>query len=597
MATPPPRERPSIPDVKAALQRFAQDKDFPQTFLLTGSWGVGKTHLWRQVLADAKAANRCAREKYAYCSLFGLESIALVRDRIFSALTDITGNRATEADSVERVVRNFSSVNDALVPEGQSKSKLATIWNGLTSRWKKVPEWAVRFPALSSYEPLVRAATFAFVKDAIICIDDLERKSTSLVFRDILGFVSSLREERRCKVIVIANEDMLNDEERKTLQELREKVFDLVVTFDPPNDYAQEIAIPADAQFRDEWIKRTNYVNLTNIRILRRIFSLSLQLTSLLEGAPEEMRRSCIASLVLIGACHFQPSADLPPMNLMFLPGGGAYSSKADAKELRKKWAEFLMGYGWNSADELDHTLLQFIESGCIHEKNLRQCVQLSKRLHEEGKRREALGKPWDLFWGSFADDEGSVVKSFLDTHYEHSLFLSPMNLDGAVRLLRELGYSEDADKLIAHYIDSRKGDRDALDLREYAFWREIRDAPLVAAFDAAFNAVPVAKDLAEVLLRMGKTHGWNISDSVFMRTVTVDQFEKVFREVKGEDLNTVIKSAVEYSGGTDEDRAVSGRAMEALVRIGKSSKLNRSRVLRYGVSVPEEAGDQGGGG
>ena len=49
----------------------------------------------------------------------------------------------------------------------------------------------------------------------------------------------------------IAFQSTLDEDDQKTLRELREKVFEIVVTFEPPNDYAQGIAIPADAEFRD----------------------------------------------------------------------------------------------------------------------------------------------------------------------------------------------------------------------------------------------------------------------------------------------------------------------------------------------------------
>lgn len=591
-------ERPTIADVRTAVQRFTESPDFPQTFLLTGAWGVGKTHLWRQILADAVRTKRCARPKYSYCSLFGLESVALVRDKIFSGLTDTVASRPTGPETVEDVFKNFAGVNDALGRVSEGARALAAKGSGLLVRWglRRAPEWAMRFPALAAYEPLVRAATFAFVKDAIICIDDLERRSAQLSLRDVLGFVSFLREERRCKVIVIANEDTLDEDDKETLRELREKVFEIVVTLDPPNDYAQEIAIPADAAFRDEWMNRASYLDLTNIRILRRIVALHKQLEPLLEGAPETARRNCISSLLLIGTRHFQHDAELPPMDLIFQTGAFRIVTEDGPKNERKRWSEFLTDYGWYSPDELDYTLLQFVESGCINEMKVRQFVELSRRRHEEEKRHEELSSPWAMFRGSFDDNEAELVKAFIDTHTEHSLYLSPMNLDSAVRRLRDLGASAEADKLINHYIESRKDDKDVLDLEKYAFWREVRDERLIAAFQARFKAIPINKDLPEVLLRMERTQGWGISDSEFLRTITVDQFEEAFRKASGDDLGAMIKSALHYGGPTAEDRAVSANATEALVRIGKTSRLNRARVLRHGVSIPE-GGDEAGHG
>ena len=51
-----------------------------KVLLLTGGWGAGKTHQWKQALQRAAVAG--TRPRYAYVSLFGLTSLAEVRKRV-----------------------------------------------------------------------------------------------------------------------------------------------------------------------------------------------------------------------------------------------------------------------------------------------------------------------------------------------------------------------------------------------------------------------------------------------------------------------------------------------------------------------------------
>ncbi|GAF54997.1 hypothetical protein JCM18901_613 [Psychrobacter sp. JCM 18901] len=56
------------------------DTDIPCAIALTGEWGVGKTHLWDE-LRD-KNEEVFSGKKYAYVSLFGLDSLASLKSAI-----------------------------------------------------------------------------------------------------------------------------------------------------------------------------------------------------------------------------------------------------------------------------------------------------------------------------------------------------------------------------------------------------------------------------------------------------------------------------------------------------------------------------------
>jgi hypothetical protein len=72
---------------------------------------------------------------------------------------------------------------------------------------------------------LARAVLSSFVGNTLVCIDDFERKSPSVTVNEIMGTIAQLRDARKCKVVVIINEDSLDKTQREEFQRFSEKVF------------------------------------------------------------------------------------------------------------------------------------------------------------------------------------------------------------------------------------------------------------------------------------------------------------------------------------------------------------------------------------
>jgi hypothetical protein len=90
----------------------------------------------------------------------------------------------------------------------------------------------------------VRTISFLTVSNQIICIDDIERKGQNLRTQDVLGLVSQLRERRKCKVVLILNENELDDPDKKQLARYHEKVIDSSLLFAPTAQDCVDIALP-----------------------------------------------------------------------------------------------------------------------------------------------------------------------------------------------------------------------------------------------------------------------------------------------------------------------------------------------------------------
>jgi hypothetical protein len=74
---------------------------------------------------------------------------------------------------------------------------------------------------------------------------------------------------------------------------------------------------------------------------------------------------------------------------------------------------------------------------------------------------------------------------------------------------------------------------------------------------------------------------------------MSADDLYQLFKNHKGDDLGRVVRTCLQFeqiNGTSDEERSISAKAKEALLRIGKESRINRRRVKKFGMQVEEEA-------
>jgi hypothetical protein len=158
--------------------------------LVTGAWGVGKTFQVRDALG---------KDEYHYVSLYGLQTT----DEIFSA------------------------VISSMFP---SSSKAQKFLGNLGSQ-------IGRIGGLFSLAELPSSFTSAYLRrkvnsERILIFDDLER--CNLAMHDKLSVINSYIEHHGCRVIVIANEEELDEEQRHVeFGHVKEKHFGRTIKVEP----------------------------------------------------------------------------------------------------------------------------------------------------------------------------------------------------------------------------------------------------------------------------------------------------------------------------------------------------------------------------
>jgi Cdc6-like AAA superfamily ATPase len=156
--------------------------------LLKGAWGIGKTHLIKQVLTTL------AQQEIPYCyvSLFGVGKIEDIDDALLSALYPAM----------------FSSVGKLAGHAAKAALKFFKIDSDM-----KPKEFLDKFAA------------------DIYIFDDLERSEMSV--NRIMGYINAFVEHDGCKVVILANEDQISSDELPDYLKRKEKIVGKTLEVQP----------------------------------------------------------------------------------------------------------------------------------------------------------------------------------------------------------------------------------------------------------------------------------------------------------------------------------------------------------------------------
>src|SRR6185437_14612216 len=108
--------------------------------------------------------------------------------------------------------------------------------------------------------------------------------------------------------------------------------------------------------------------------------------------------------------------------------------------------------------------------------------------------------------------------------------FVTPVNLNAAVKLLKDLNRARDAQEMLSHYMAERKDGRAFFDLSVYPFAGDITDPDVKAAFEKRYLEFPDDRPAADVLLAIARTRTCAHADIAVLSKLTADGFLTLFK-------------------------------------------------------------------
>lgn len=223
--------------------------------MITGHWGCGKTYFIKNEVIPYTKNN--LGKNLIMVSLFGINNLSEIPERVLYAYWDAYGKDKTGF--------NFGKVADVIAKMTESIPKL--------KEYVDVDKLLGRGQGIYKLIP----------NDVVICLDDLERVVDVIDINNVLGVINELVENLEYKVIVIANEGFIKNNELI----FKEKVVEKTLVFIPDTinifknivlsyenklfiSYMLEKAVKLIEPKNELYTKSESYrKNISNIRILK----------------------------------------------------------------------------------------------------------------------------------------------------------------------------------------------------------------------------------------------------------------------------------------------------------------------------------------
>lgn len=424
----------SVASVQAAIRKFLASSE-PEVLCIRGHWGTGKTYNWQNIAkAQRSVQGGVALNEYAYVSLFGLNSIGELKIQILQ--NTVVRNQIGD-------LTNFSTLNNAAstLERGTKKTIMQSMSGILGSR----------------AETLITAMGMLTHKQ-IVCIDDFERKGAKLSNGDVLGFISYLKEERKCKVVLLLNDMQLDD--RKSFDAYLEKLVDVYLKFDPSAEEIADIAVTdTDATallVRNSAIK----LGINNVRVIRKILWLVRQVVPMLEKYHPIVTQRAITTITLFGWSYLAPET-APPID--YLTKVNVYASLLKDNDTNLQWRDVLLEYDFTAASDFDLTLLKGVQNGYFDQGKIDVHAAELDQANARQAAQNVLRGVWNELFGSFKTPVDDILTRFFDAYSANAANIGVGDMIHLEKLFRDLNDPR-SEGIIDRYVEVYKNNPNAFD-------------------------------------------------------------------------------------------------------------------------------------
>jgi len=350
----------SIGIIENQIGRFLAS-EAPEVMSIKGAWGVGKTYAWNKYLANAKNQKKIALKKYSYVSLFGINSLEDLKFSIFENMVDekSIGRRPTVESfkaSTAELLKTLGKRSFSIIPSN---------------------------PTMIHYHSMIESLSFLSLEKTIICIDDFERKGHNIEAQDILGLITQLKEQKKCKVVLILNDESLSEGSSVDYIKLREKVIDTELRFAPTAEDCVEIVLTGnkiEQQLGEHIIK----LGINNIRIIKKIEKLSALLVPLLKSYEDPVLSQALRTVTLLTWCYYGQGNDTPDYNFVSSRNSafGDLDDEIVLSTQQQIWCSILRNYDNYAVDEFDQQIARLVENGYVDEvRFLEEAAVLNEKV------------------------------------------------------------------------------------------------------------------------------------------------------------------------------------------------------------------------
>lgn len=512
--------------------------DEKNVLVIKGPWGVGKTYFWNHFI---RTTTSYQEKTYSYVSLFSLSSISEIQSEIY--------------------------YNSAKIGEKDRAESIAEQVRTITKYTKLMPKVNKYANALSIIEKRL-------IKEFLICIDDIERKNSDLSMSTILGLVSELSVENKCKFILIFNEGTLTKSDKEEFNKYREKVVDLELEYNPPVEHNQDLIFTNHA-YKEVIYKTLSPLELKNIRILKHIkWNVETLLDNLSTFEPE-VANEIIATTTLLTYIHHDSSIETPIRELESI-----FSFTSDITEKQKEQRNLLQAAGYVQFADYEKELVKYISDGVYDKQSFNKEISLLNDRQRVSNFKKDLDQAWGPFSNNFTATIEEVVNgfsSFLDKHVKE---MSYREIEPMISTIRKLDDTKQTQSWLDTFITTNVKN---FSRKEIQFFRTITtNSILLEQLDSQEKLIFSSNSIEDTLRQIIKNSGWNEEDVEFLDSHTQDELYDWLQTGNNSNFLSTLRGAIRCFPPLDGDshrESFGAKLHNALNKLGDRSHIDKIRI------------------
>lgn len=542
----------SMEATKSQLVRLLEDSG-NKVLAVSGKWGTGKTHMWREVRnasKDEKVKNSL------YVSLFGLADLAQIKLKIVQS-------------AIMHGDKSVSNIGDTLKA---AKKVLASLHSGF-----------------SALDELALLAVPKILKDKVIVLDDIERKHEKLSIDEVLGFIDEFTQLHGARFVLVMNSDQLRDKEVWTT--LREKVVDQELRLDTSPAEAFGIAVKLTASPYAEQIgKALATCRVTNIRVIRKVIKAVNQVLGGRQNLPSAVLARVVPSTVLLAAINFKGIEHGPDFEYVLSAGNpesilSAPDNEIEDKKERASWKLMLGELGIRSSDEYELLVVEFLQSGLFDVGEVSRVIDRYVAEHEAVEVRNEVNAFLErAVWDHRLTDNDLLTQArglrskvrYLDAFFVSALAAEVASIPDGKTV---------SDDLIEEWLKNLPQDF-SWDPDDEFFFRRRMHPKIKEVLSQRSEQILGKTTVFDACLFIAEHSGWGTRQEMVLKTASTEDFEKTIRSLGIADLQRFMRKMLELSASRDayvvHFGAAVDRFVEASRRIVESEPASRlSRLIR----------------
>lgn len=560
---------------------FRKNENKEIAIAIKGCWGVGKTFFWNNFfrsqtikefetkenfyyeISKQQYLNVFENKKYAYVSLFGIESLDALKNEI--------------------------AIKLGWNPHSQYKHAHYGIPQLLKNTLNQFKDLKFSHYGVSSSSRLIESLLFSQVKNVIICFDDFERLSEKLKIQDVMGLANQLKLERNCQLILILDESRTDKENQKKYAEYKEKLIDEEIKITSVEPLIRANVNDIDEPLVSLMVKFADELEIHNFRFFQKVIKLYNAFRKQLPEEVADSTKKIILIRILQGyfIADFGEKYEFQWENIKLVLEekqiGWSERKIKTYEALRTISYNFIRSDVWliefkkwfDQSDKSDFKLLsELAESELISEEN----NKLTEKFHQIMR----------IFWGlqaseNFPTELYEITKKVIGLD-------SLGNISFAINLLEMLGHQEkvnDLEKLTIEWINEKM----IIDRKRFSqaeSWGEIRDnfKCYIDNFDLA--TLPA---LIDAVFKKYISEACNNEDELSIEKANKQQWEELLfiqisQDERFNDMNSsyIVKKILERSRTSNFEVSFRQMIIEIYEEKGKKSEFYKN-YMNYLIS------------